>query len=600
MQVINKGEANENIFERNQLLIGLIQHFPNKPAGENENIFRMKEALELLNHDVIILPIQGIEISKKVMLDSDACDLVFDIHFMVPRFTLSKTVGAVWTPIEYMWGWGIANVWQNQLSHSALVSTGDNKVFSIIKEWRSEVASSAISELPLNHTVPSSWFKPVKEYDPKNQLKIFYSGINWDKLTGKPGRHNDVLKMLDDGNVTEIYGPNELYGIYPWQGFKTYKGEIPFDGKSILDIANQAGIYLVWNGEGHVQDGIMSNRLFEALAADCIIIADSHPFTIEFLGDLAFYVDPLSDPAQVFEEINSILDYISQNPQDINDRKIRQRDILRKHFSLDDQLANILSAANVEIKNASADTLILVAGSVAEFRIQNSWIHTDQAIFEYNKQSTNTFTVLELIQSINSYPEYNNFLFFDENTQLTHDFFEMLENQIKMHKGEVTALTFPGIILDESAEKITFRMENSEYSSNILFNGLCFINWIKDETIKQMGKVSILLEKIQHCQVVAWRSEALVLNKLTVFNERLNTIHTLDRAINSFQEGGKSSQAAINQIMRQNERQHLAESIAQLSRGERKRIVLSLTASMIASTKFKILLRRIHSKLRHG
>ena len=105
MQVINKGEANENIFERNQLLIGLIQHFPNKPAGENENIFRMKEALELLNHDVIILPIQGIEISKKVMLDSDACDLVFDIHFMVPRFTLSKTVGAVWTPIEYMWGW---------------------------------------------------------------------------------------------------------------------------------------------------------------------------------------------------------------------------------------------------------------------------------------------------------------------------------------------------------------------------------------------------------------------------------------------------------------------------------------------------------------
>ena len=59
--------------------------------------------------------------------------------------------------------------------------------------------------------------------------KLMPCGINWEKLTGKKGRFDELLKKLDENNLISIYGPEIFHGIRPWEGYRNYKGEIPFD-----------------------------------------------------------------------------------------------------------------------------------------------------------------------------------------------------------------------------------------------------------------------------------------------------------------------------------------------------------------------------------
>ena len=72
-----------------------------------------------------------------------------------------------------------------------------------------------------------------------------YCGINWEKLTGKKGRFDELLKKLDENNLISIYGPEIFHGIRPWEGYRNYKGEIPFDGISMIKEIAKCGIALV-------------------------------------------------------------------------------------------------------------------------------------------------------------------------------------------------------------------------------------------------------------------------------------------------------------------------------------------------------------------
>ena len=199
---------------------------------------------------------------------------------------IPNSIGAFWTPTSFMKEWDLAYVWENQLSHDTLVYPDSPQILKLLKLFRQEDSFQI-----LNHSVPGSWLNWISEKDRNPVLMAFYAGINWNKLSGRPGRHNKLFELLDSTDTLAIYGPEKIEHIRPWAGFKNYQGQIPFDGKSLFTIARSHGVSLVLSAEQHKAEGIMSSRLFEGLAAGNVIISDDHPFTKRHLGSNAYYLE---------------------------------------------------------------------------------------------------------------------------------------------------------------------------------------------------------------------------------------------------------------------------------------------------------------------
>ena len=119
--------------------------------------------------------------------------------------------------------------------------------------------------------------------------RIFYIGVNWERLAVKDGsdsRHGGLLEQLDSAGIVELYGVEILNDVNLWEGFTNYRGELPFDdGESIVKRSNQCGISLVLSSKAHRSSGLVSTRLFQACAARTVIIADNNSFIREHFGD---------------------------------------------------------------------------------------------------------------------------------------------------------------------------------------------------------------------------------------------------------------------------------------------------------------------------
>jgi hypothetical protein len=173
--------------------------------------------------------------------------------------------------------------------------------------------------------------------DKSGKYKIFYAGMNWN-ISSDPHRKNiyNLIKELDNIDIINIYGLKKN-----WNGYECYKGEIPFDGYSIVDKIHDSGICLVLSSQPHIEDSVCSCRLFEGLAAGVPIIADKNPFFIKWFGDNLFYINT-SDTGAAVSQINTYMDYIEKNPQEVRVKLENCRNIFLERFLLDKQFLNIL------------------------------------------------------------------------------------------------------------------------------------------------------------------------------------------------------------------------------------------------------------------
>src|SRR5207237_1386987 len=88
--------------------------------------------------------------------------------------------------------------------------------------------------------------------------KLFYAGINWERISKKAGRHGELLKILDKTGDLRIYGPKIFKGVDVWAGYKSYMCPVPFDGTSIIRLINKAGICLCLSSAAHQESELMS------------------------------------------------------------------------------------------------------------------------------------------------------------------------------------------------------------------------------------------------------------------------------------------------------------------------------------------------------
>jgi hypothetical protein len=144
---------------------------------------------------------------------------------------------------------------------------------------------------------------------------------------------------LDSLNQIKIYGPRIFQGYNIWQGYKNYVRELPFDGESVVKELNALGAGLVLSSEAHKDSELMSNRLFETIAAGAIPICDENRFAKQHFGDLLLYVD--SNSPTLCEDIVECLSWINKNPDSVKEKILAAQKIFKEKFCLEKSLGTI-------------------------------------------------------------------------------------------------------------------------------------------------------------------------------------------------------------------------------------------------------------------
>lgn len=321
----------------------IVRLWPDQAVAEHENVERFKKAAELLGIEIVEVDKYGrILSSPGAWIDKDYVDFVLHLHFETPKTYDVFSVAAMWNPIQFYFDWGFDVYWPNQMSHDCFVTTGSSLIKAYIERERGK--NFPFRNVTLNHTLSY----PVYDVVPRQSIKIFYCGINWEKINGKKGRHDDVLKILDDENLINIYGPEKVQNVAVWADYKNYKGSIPFDGKTVIEKLAQSGACLVFSSDAHKKSSIMSNRLFEALAAGCVVIGDDHPFIPEAIGDNYIKIpSDCSDQERANLIIKAIKD-LEENPKKYLEMAGRAQDVFVKKYLLSSQIVDVYEAVSLE------------------------------------------------------------------------------------------------------------------------------------------------------------------------------------------------------------------------------------------------------------
>ena len=350
-------DAVETYFKHStfKLHIGLYDTWPTINNAEKEILFRILHACNLISVGVFVITNDGTITGFSNISDNNFVRLknsnlnhvpkkyisfVLSLHYDSPKTTHHRTLHALWNPLNYM---NEPHHVQNFKSFDGYLSCYSNP----IDNFKNSITNAPIIG-HLNHTLSHPMHDVSTEFN--DDLTCFYAGINWEKVNTsyKSLRQNvlQLLKNLELDKLVSIYGPTQLLNVNVWEGFASYKGEIPFDGISMIHVIKKCGICLVLSSVSHIKYEIVSTRLFEGLAAGVPLICDNNSFINKWFGNNVFYID-LNDPncdAQVKKHIEFI-----KNNNDIVIEKLKQcREIFLTNFLMHEQIKTILNRVNAQ------------------------------------------------------------------------------------------------------------------------------------------------------------------------------------------------------------------------------------------------------------
>lgn len=357
--------------------------WPDLRNAEYEVLQRVLGAARNIECDVAVIDNSGkilwssptMNLREGEALSPDAVDFAISLHFESPRVCDIYTYYALWQPIVFYEDFGYKLSLDKFTTHNDLLSChsdiADNHALNIFNG----IGRAPIEPLEtLFHTLPEPFLDP----DITDESKLFYIGINWERIGRPKGRYHDLLVMLDKKELVQIYGPEEVQGVAPWGGFKTYQGELPFDGSSIRDAINESGVCLALSSVAHRNTGIMSNRLFEGLAGGAAVIATPNPLIDKYFKDVVYEVDDSRGEAILGQEIQSALRDIRLNPEKAMERVREGQRILREKCSLESSIKSIFKNNDMRIANFRAKALketevtvvlLFTAGNAADLKV---------------------------------------------------------------------------------------------------------------------------------------------------------------------------------------------------------------------------------------
>jgi len=319
---------------------GVVRLWPGVNNAEVEVIARLKRAARILGLKCVEITPDGYLLdTPKVKATPEDFDFAIHLHFDTPKAYNLFSFVALWNPLRYYYEYREGEYRRfsdNLLSHDDFLSCDSPGADDHVRRLIHNDPQRHPPLFTLFHSLAEPLLPPGL-----GDRKLFYVGINWERLRGEKSRNQELLDMMDKSGRLRIYGPRRFLGVNVWRGYKSYVGEIPFDGVSIVKEIASAGISLVLSSSAHKESGLMSNRLFESLAAGAVIICDENAFARKHFGDTLLYVNTNEPPDVTHQQIREHLRWIDNNPEEALDLARRAQDIFRAGFTLDRSLAQI-------------------------------------------------------------------------------------------------------------------------------------------------------------------------------------------------------------------------------------------------------------------
>jgi hypothetical protein len=329
-------------FSMSQGTIGrfaVVKLWPEIKTAEDECIARLKIAAEALGIECIEIHADGSFLtSPEVKVSKRNVDFVIHLHYDTPKRYDAFSFVALWNPLKFYHEWGYERCSRNLTSHDDFISCSSDAADDHVARMIRGTGTHLPAGFHLYHSTADVMHPPSL-----GDGKLFYAGINWEAINGGKSRHQEVLKRLDKTGLLRIFGPTIFSGVRVWAGYDSYVREVPFDGVSMIDEISKAGVALVLSSQAHKESGLMSNRLFESVAAGALVICDENPFGRRFFGDSLLYIDSRSPVEQIHAEIVRHLDWARQHPELAIAMIERAQQVFRDKFTLIRNLRDLYS-----------------------------------------------------------------------------------------------------------------------------------------------------------------------------------------------------------------------------------------------------------------
>lgn len=317
----------------------VVKLWPEIKTAEDECIARLKSAAAALGIECIEVHANGERLdAPSTIIGRNDVDFVIHLHYDTPKLYDAFSFVALWNPLKFYHEWGYARTSRNLITHDDFLSCSSRAADDHVARMVRKSDTHLPPYFNLYHSTPDIGHGPTL-----GDCKLFYAGINWEALGGGKSRHQEVLKRLDKTGLLRIYGPTIFQGVKVWEGYESYVKEIPFDGISMIHEISKAGIALVLSSQAHKDSELMSNRLFESIAAGALIICDENPFARRFFGDSLLYIDSRRSPDKIHEDITTHMAWAGNHPAAALAMIAKAQDIFRNRFALIRSLKEIYS-----------------------------------------------------------------------------------------------------------------------------------------------------------------------------------------------------------------------------------------------------------------
>lgn len=339
--------------------IVLLSQWPNAKNGEYELIEKLRQT----GYKIAVVDFLGFDVNTGKCINdaalSDEYDFAISFHYFTPKFLNIPTFLWVANPLEFM---HLLPEYRGDIIHH--LRAYDDYLYNgsdLLKDHIKQVVGSEWQDTGLQFFASCSrtaLLEPRLNTHQKNETseKIFYCGINWERGADRNvGRAQGLLDILQERQAADFYGPRELVGVNTWEGFSSYRGEIPFDGVSMSHTMRDYGAVLAVSSPAHLKSRTSSSRVFEGFAAGVPVISDENPHVKHLFGDLVYYFKGATEQERA-ESILSAMDRIRSNPSDAVERVRKAQAKITETYCFEKCLARALGAVTGPTTLASSGT----------------------------------------------------------------------------------------------------------------------------------------------------------------------------------------------------------------------------------------------------
>ena len=268
---------------------------------------------------------EAIEVGSSTQINQIKPDFVLSLHFRTPKLTEYPTYGCMWNPPSVIES--DPSFIKNVLTYDGYLSAS-----SQVDSWLHHLLYGRAKKSFTTPFYTSCNRTPYQAPNLKDPHLVYF-GTNWDGP-----RFKQLFERLDPQEFMQVYGKETA-----WEYLKSsYRGALPFDGTSVLDTLNQAGIGLCLHTPQHCAAGVPSMRIFEIVASGAIALCEPHPFINTNFGDSVLYIDPVLPPDEKACQIAQAVDWVRQNPQPALAMSQKAHHIFFEQFALENLLLGIV------------------------------------------------------------------------------------------------------------------------------------------------------------------------------------------------------------------------------------------------------------------